>query len=60
MIEDPKVRDQIAFYAFHPFLVEVQTNAGHNLHLKALLRMTAREGSTGFENDAGYIPAAHV
>ena len=54
------MRDQIAFYAFHPFLVEVQTNAGHNLHLKALLRMTAREGSTGFENDAGYIPAAHV
>ena len=22
-------RDQIAFYAFHPFLVEIQTNAGY-------------------------------
>ena len=59
-IEGPNVRDHIAFYACHSFLVEVQTNAGYNLDLKALLRMTAREGSTGFEKDAGYILAAHV
>ena len=25
----PKARDQSAFCAFHTFLVEVQTNAGH-------------------------------
>ena len=56
----PNVRDQIAFYAHHSFLVEVQTNAGYNLHSRALLHMTATEGSTGFENDAGYILAAHV
>ena len=28
-IEGPNARDQIAFYAFHSFLVEVQTNAGY-------------------------------
>ena len=33
----------------------VQTNASYNLDPRALLRMTAREGSTRFENDAGYI-----
>ena len=27
--EGPNVGDQIAFYAFHSFLVEVQTNAGY-------------------------------
>ena len=54
------MHDQIAFYGFNPFLVEVQTNAGQNLDLRVLLRMTTREGSTGFENDAGYILAAHV
>ena len=27
--EGPNARDQIAFYAFHSFLVEVQTNAGY-------------------------------
>ena len=26
-IEDPKARDQIALYAFHSFLLEVQANA---------------------------------
>ena len=29
VIEDQNARDQIAFYAFHSFLVEVQTNAGY-------------------------------
>ena len=29
VIELPNVRDQIAFYAFHSFLVEVQVNAGY-------------------------------
>ena len=28
-IEGPNACDQIAFYAFHSFLVEVQTNAGY-------------------------------
>ena len=28
VIEGPNVQDQIAFCAFHSFLVEVQTNAG--------------------------------
>jgi len=28
VIEGPNVRDQDVFYAFHTFLVEVQTNAG--------------------------------
>ena len=28
-IEGPNVRDQIAFCAFHTFLLEVQTNAGY-------------------------------
>ena len=27
--EGQNARDQIAFYAFHSFLVEVQTNAGY-------------------------------
>ena len=58
--EGPNVRDQIAFYAHHSFLVEVQTNAGYNPDSRALPRMTAREGSTGFADDAGYILAAHV
>ena len=58
--EGPNVRDQIAFYAHHSFLVEVHTNAGYNLDPRALLHMTIMEGSTGFENDAGYILAAHV
>ena len=53
--EGPNVRDQIAFCAFHSLLAEVQTNASYNLDPRALLRMTAREGSTRFENDAGYI-----
>ena len=51
---------QIALYARHLFLVEVQTNAGYDLDSRALLRIMAGEGSTGFENDAGYIFAAHV
>ena len=29
VIEGPKTRDQIAFCAFHSFLVEVKTNAGY-------------------------------
>ena len=29
VIEGPKVHDQIAFCAFHSFLVEVQTDAGY-------------------------------
>ena len=29
VIELPNVCDQIAFYAFHSFLVEVQMNAGY-------------------------------
>ena len=29
VIEGPNARDQMAFYAFHLFLVEVQTNAGY-------------------------------
>ena len=29
VIEGQNARDQIAFYAFHSFLVEVQTNAGY-------------------------------
>ena len=58
--EGTNVCDQIAFYAHHSFLVEVQTNAGYNLDPRALLYMTAMEESTGFENDAGYILAAHV
>ena len=29
VLEGPNVRDQIAFCAFHSFLVEVQTNAGY-------------------------------
>ena len=29
VIEDPDARDQIAFCAFHSFLVEVETNAGY-------------------------------
>ena len=29
VIEGLNARDQIAFYAFHSFLVEVQTNAGY-------------------------------
>ena len=28
VMESPNARDQIAFCAFHSFLVEVQTNAG--------------------------------
>ena len=28
VLEGPNARDQIAFFAFHSFLVEVQTNAG--------------------------------
>ena len=28
-MEGPNARDQIAFYAFHSFLVEVLTNAGY-------------------------------
>ena len=40
--------------------MEVQTNAGYNLDPRALLQMMAMEGCTGFENDAGYILAAHV
>ena len=55
VIEGQNERDQIAFYAFHSLLVEVQTNASYNLDPRALLRMTAKEGSTRFENDAGYI-----
>jgi len=31
VIEGPNVRDQIAFCAFHSFLVEVQTNAGTHM-----------------------------
>ena len=58
--EGPNARDQIAFYAHHSFLVEVQTNAGYNLDPRALLQMMAMEGCTGFENDAGYILAAHA
>ena len=58
--EGPNVRDKIAFFAHHSFLVEVQTNAGYNLDHRALLHMTAMEGSTGSENDVGYILAAHV
>ena len=53
--EGPNVRDQTAFCAFHSLLVVVQTNASYNLDPGAFLRMTAREGSTGFENDAGLI-----
>ena len=60
MIEGPNVHHQIALYARHLFLVEVQTNAGYDLDSRALLRIMAGEGSTGFENDAGYIFAAHV
>ena len=55
LTEGPNGRDQIAFYAFHSLLVEVQTNASYNLYPRALLRMTAREAITWFENDAGYI-----
>ena len=33
VIEGPNTRDQIAFCAFHSFLVEVQTNAGY-IHVK--------------------------
>ena len=29
VIEGPNARDQIAFCAFHSFLVEAQTNAGY-------------------------------
>ena len=29
MIEGPNVCDQIEFYAFHSFLVKVQTNSGY-------------------------------
>ena len=29
VIEGQNARDQIAFFAFHSFLVEVQTNAGY-------------------------------
>ena len=58
--EGPNARDQIAFYAHHSFLVEVPSNAGYNLDPRALLHMTAMEGSTGFENDASYILAANV
>ena len=58
--EGPNVRNQIAFYAHHSFLVEVETNAGYNLNPRALLHMTTKEGSTELENDAGYILAAHV
>ena len=29
VIEGPNASDQIAFCAFHPFLVELQTNAGY-------------------------------
>ena len=29
VIEGPNASDQIVFCAFHPFLVEVQTNAGY-------------------------------
>ena len=34
VIEGPNAHDQIAFCAFHSFLVEVQTNAGyvHAMH----------------------------
>ena len=34
VIEGPNARDQIAFCAFHSFLVEVQMNAGyiHAMH----------------------------
>ena len=49
--EGPNARDQIAFYAHHSFLVEVQTNAGYSLDPRALLQMMAMEGCTGFEND---------
>ena len=28
VIEGPNTSDQVAFYAFHTFLVEVQTNTG--------------------------------
>ena len=58
--EGPNVRDQIALYEHYSFLVEVQTNAGYNIDPRALLHMTAMEGSTGLENDVGYILAAHV
>ena len=47
--EGPNARDQIAFYAHHSFLVEVQTNAGYSLDPRALLQMMAMEGCTGFE-----------
>ena len=60
VIEGPNVCDQIAFYALPSFLVEVQTNADYNLDPRALLRMKAMKGSTGFENDAGYMLAAYV
>ena len=49
--EGRNARDQIAFYAHHSFLVEVQTNAGYSLDPRALLQMMAMEGCTGFEND---------
>ena len=55
--EGPNARDQIAFYAHHSSLVEVQTNAGYNLDPRALLHMTAMEGCTGFEDDARYTLA---
>ena len=58
--EGPNVRDQIAFYAHYSLLMEVQTNTGYNLNPRALLHMTTMEKSTGLENDAGYILAAHV
>ena len=29
VIEGQNARDQVAFFAFHSFLVEVQTNAGY-------------------------------
>ena len=29
VIEGPNARDQSAFFAFHTFLVEVQTNVGY-------------------------------
>ena len=29
VLEGPNARDQIAFFAFHSLLVEIQTNAGY-------------------------------
>ena len=46
VIEGPNAADQIVFWAFHPFLVEAQTNAGY-IHNTQCSNMEIRiEGSS--------------